>query len=74
MAKADNSDQLRPTDEPLETGSEPEDDAEGHLFMPSDPGTARALAGDRMREVNRGVRERALEREAKAGRSGRTKR
>jgi hypothetical protein len=51
-----------------------EEDAEGHMFMPRDTGTAHSLAGDREREVERHLRDRELERQARAGKHGRPNR
>jgi hypothetical protein len=65
MGKADDS-KLKKRSQPQvkDTGTPSDDDAEGHLFLPNDPATARALAGDRAREIDRRVRDRSLERDA----------
>jgi hypothetical protein len=48
-----------------------DDDTEGHLMMPHDPGMARALASDRGRDVERRSRDREAEREARDYKQGR---
>ena len=48
-----------------------EDDTEGHLMLPHDPGMARALASDRGRDLERRSRDREAEREARDYKQGR---
>jgi hypothetical protein len=63
----------RPRDEEPAIDGTPGEDTEGHLFLPHDPSTARAMAGDRMRETEKRTRDRELEREARQFRQGRSR-
>ena len=71
----DTNDEMRNSGENADTDKGPEaEDTEGHMFLPHDPGTARAMAGDRMRDTERRARDRNLEREAREYKEGRTNR
>jgi hypothetical protein len=45
-----------------------DEDTEGHLFLPNDPGTARSLSQGRSSEIEREVRERQRQKEARPNR------
>jgi hypothetical protein len=51
--------------EPVEPADE---DAEGHMFLPNDPGTARTLSQGRSADVEREMRERQRQKEARPNR------
>jgi hypothetical protein len=70
MPQRRNTDDERLDPRPATPEEAPEDeqDAEGHMFLPSDPGTARALAQGRSAEMQREARERQRQKEARPNR------
>ena len=67
MKLRNNDDQLREPGSEAEQGSESED-TEGHMFLPNDPSTARSLAQGRSADVEREMRERQRQKEARPNR------
>jgi hypothetical protein len=64
---AENRDKMEPQvdDDQDQAGSE---DTEGHVFLPPDAGTARSLAQGRAADMERHLKERRREKEAKPNR------
>jgi hypothetical protein len=69
MPQRSNTDDERLDPRPATPEEAPEtEDAEGHMFLPSDPGTARALAQGRSADIQREARERQRQKEARPNR------
>jgi hypothetical protein len=51
-------------DEPIEAGTEQEQDTEGHFMLP-DPGAARVIASSRSRDIERDARMRLQKKEGR---------
>lgn len=69
----DTNDEIRTDATEGDETAQSDEDTEGHLFMPNEPGMARALASDRGRELERRSRDREAEREARQYKQGRGK-
>jgi hypothetical protein len=69
MPQRSNTDDERLDPRPATPDEAPEtEDTEGHMFLPSDPGTARALAQGRSADMQREARERQRQKEARPNR------
>jgi len=49
-------------------GAQEDEDAEGHMFLPNDPATARSLAQGRSADIERELRDRQRQKEARPNR------
>ena len=67
MKLRNNDDQLREPGSGTDEAPESED-TEGHLFLPNDPSTARSLAQGRSADLEREMRERQRQKEARPNR------
>jgi hypothetical protein len=63
-----NEDQPQEPMAPDAPAAEQAEDTEGHMFLPNDPGTARSLAQGRSAEVERHMRDRQRQKEARPNR------
>ncbi len=63
-----DDEQLDPRPAAPRDAADEEQDAEGHMFLPNDPGTARALAQGRSADIEREARERQRQKEARPNR------
>ena len=68
MNPGKNDDELREPGAGTPDETPESDDTEGHLFLPNDPSTARSLAQGRSAELEREIRERQRQKEARPNR------
>ncbi|HUG48915.1 MAG TPA: hypothetical protein VMP67_10955 [Candidatus Limnocylindria bacterium] len=68
MRLRNSDDELREPGRTGEPATPEEEDTEGHLFLPNDPSTARSLAQGRSAELEREMRERQRQKEARPNR------
>lgn len=66
----DDAEQQPEGDALYRRGAQPEDgdDAEGHMFLPNDPATARSLAQGRSADIEREMRDRQRQKETRPNR------